>query len=80
MTTATISSDSTSVLTTSLIELRMNFVESYTISPVMPLGMSAWMSGNALRTRPATSSTLASGATLMPMNTALRPPNAVVRL
>ena len=47
--------------------------------PVRPLGSWLWMSGNASRTRLATSSTLASGATLMPMNTERLPLKATLK-
>ena len=69
MTAVTIRSASNNVLATSVMESVMYSVESYTISPVSPVGSLACKSGKALRTRLATSSILAPGATLIPMNT-----------
>ena len=58
----------------------MNLVESYTTLPDMPVGNCFWISGTAARTRAATSSKFACGATLMAMNTDLLPLNATLVL
>src|SRR6202007_741513 len=62
-----------SVFSTSWIEAVTNAVLSYTISPDSPVGSCDTMSGIVSRTRCATSRMFASGATLMPMNTAILP-------
>ena len=72
-------SASTSVCTTSTMDVLMNSVESYTISPVSPAGSCSRIEGNTLRTRSATSRMLASGATLMPTNTERTPLNATLK-
>ena len=72
-TRVTINTASTSVVTTSRIELFTNAVESYTIVPVMPCGNCAWMLGKTSRTPLMTSSRLAAGATWMPKYTARLP-------
>ena len=79
ITTVTMASASTSVLTTSLIEVLMNSWRRRRSGRSGRRAAAAWIAGKASRTRLATSSMLASGATLMPMNTERLPLKATLK-
>jgi hypothetical protein len=79
ITTVTITSASMRVLITSRMELVMNLVPSYATFWVTPVGSCAAISGRTERTRCTTSSTLAFGATLIPMNTERWPLKATLK-